>query len=321
MTPREGSLPPIEIAFPDLERWASGNIGVPFVWRFAADAPGPHVVVQALTHGNEVCGAIALDAILASGYRPARGTFTAVFANVEAYRSFDATDPYASRCVDEDFNRLWSPQVLGGTRVSAELSRARVLRPVIDRAEYLLDLHSMTDACPPLALAGTRAKGLALARAVGLPRHIILDAGHAAGRRLRDYTFFDDPGDPRAALLVECGQHWEAAAPDVALQATLRFLRHFGMATDAWLEGRLAAEAPPAQVAIEVTDAITIADDNFAFAMPVHGLQVVPHAGTLLANDGPQPVVTPYDHCVLIMPTRRPRRGETAVRLGRVIAP
>jgi hypothetical protein len=29
--------------------------------------------------------------------------------------------------------------------------------------------------------------------------------------------------------------------------------------------------------------------------------------------------VTPYDDCVLIMPTRRPRRGETAVRLGRFV--
>ena len=317
MSPREDGLPPIEVAFPDLGRWAAGNLGIPYVWHFTADAPGPHVVVQALTHGNEVCGAIALDAILASGFRPLRGSFTAVFANMEAYRAFDAADPFASRCVDEDFNRLWSPQVLGGTRISAELSRARALRPVIDRAEYLLDLHSMTDACPPLALAGTRAKGLALARAVGLPRHIILDAGHAAGKRLRDYAFFDEPEDPRAALLVECGQHWEAAAPEVALQATLRFLRHFGMADETWLSERLDAGPLPDQIAIEVTDTVTIADDDFAFAMPVHGLKVIPRAGTLLALDGERRVITPYDDCVLIMPTRRPRRGETAVRLGR----
>ena len=33
--------------------------------RFAAARAGPHVLVQALTHGNEVCGAIALDWLLA----------------------------------------------------------------------------------------------------------------------------------------------------------------------------------------------------------------------------------------------------------------
>jgi hypothetical protein len=54
--------------------------------------------------------------------------------------------------------------------------------------------------------------------------------------------------------------------------------------------------------------------------MPVHGLMTVPRRGTLLARDGGLPVRTPYDECVLIMPTRRPRRGETAVRLGRYVS-
>jgi len=45
----------------------------------------------------------------------------------------------------------------------------------------------------------------------------------------------------------------------------------------------------------------------------------VPKAGTLLARDGSVEVTTPYDDCVLIMPTRRPKKGETAVRLGRCV--
>ena len=53
--------PPIEVAFPDLGRWAPGNSGIPYVWTFAGTGAGPHVLIQALTHGNEVCGAIALD--------------------------------------------------------------------------------------------------------------------------------------------------------------------------------------------------------------------------------------------------------------------
>jgi hypothetical protein len=53
--------------------------------------------------------------------------------------------------------------------------------------------------------------------------------------------------------------------------------------------------------------------------MPVHGLKVVPKAGTLLATDGGADVRTPHDDCVLIMPTRKPKIGETAVRLGRFV--
>jgi predicted deacylase len=314
------TAPSIDVAFPDLARWERGNAGVPYVWRYAASAPGPHVVVQALTHGNEVCGAIAVDRLLDEGFRPARGTLTFVFANVAAYRAFDRADPYASRCVDEDYNRLWSADVLDGPRQSRDLARARELRPVIDAADALLDLHSMTDPCPPLALAGPRDKGLALARAVGVPRHIVIDAGHAAGRRLRDYAFFDEPQDPRAALLVECGQHWERDAPEVALEATLRFLAHVGLLSRDDAARRLGTAAPPAQRAIVVTDVVTIATERFAFALPVRGLQAVPKAGTLLATDGDREVRTPHDQCVLIMPTRRPKVGETAVRLGRYVA-
>ncbi len=311
--------PAIDVEFPDLDRWAAGNTGIPYVWRAGSSRHGPHVVVQALTHGNEVCGAIALDWLLEQRFHPLRGTLTCVFANVAAYRCFDPADPFASRCVDEDFNRLWTSEVLDGPRQSAELARARELRPLYDAADYLLDLHSMTDPCPPLALSGRQRKGLELALALGLPEHVVIDAGHAAGRRLRDYSFFDEPDDPRNALLIECGQHWERDAPEVARQALLRFLRHFGMADPAFLDVHLDSAPRQPQTAIEVTDAITIASDEFAFAMPVAGMDVIPEAGTLLARDGAIEIRTPYDDCVLIMPTRRPRRGETAVRLGRFV--
>jgi predicted deacylase len=320
MSPSAAALPPVEVDFPDLERWAPGTGDLPFVWRLESGRAGPHVVAQALTHGNEVCGAIALDLLLRADLRPVRGTLTVVFANVDAYRRFDPADPFASRCVDEDFNRLWSSEVLDGPRTSAELARARALRPVYDAADYLLDLHSMTDPCPPLALAGRQRKGLELALALGIPTHVVVDAGHAAGRRLRDYAFFDDPDDPRNALLVECGQHWERAAPQVALQSTLRFLRHFGMVDPGFLDEHLDTDPPQPQRAIEVTDVVTIESERFAFEFPVAGLDVVPQGGTLLARDGAREVLTPYDECVLIMPTRKPRRGETAVRLGRFVS-
>jgi predicted deacylase len=313
------STPPIDVDFPDLARWASGNAGVPYVWTFPADHAGPHVLVQALTHGNEVCGAIALDWLLGERFRPLRGTLTVCFANVAAYRTFDRADPYAARCIDEDFNRLWSDAVLDGPRRTAELARARELRPLYDTVDYLLDLHSMSDHCPPLAMAGRQRKGVELARALGAPQHIVVDAGHAGGTRLRDYAYFDDPLDHRVALLVECGQHWETAAPEIARDATLRFLRHFGMAAPAFLDAHLEPLPMPAQKVIEVTAAIAIATDDFSFAHPIDGLTVVPREGTLLAKDGPMEIRTPYDDCVLIMPTRRPKQGETAVRLGRFV--
>jgi predicted deacylase len=317
--PAPALVPPIEVALPSLAAYAAGNCGIPHAWTFAAGRTGPHVLVQALTHGNEVCGAIALDWVLREELRPARGTLSIVFANVAAYERFDPGDPFASRCVDEDFNRLWSADVLDGARDSTELRRARELRPLYDRVDHLLDLHSMSDPCPPLAMAGRQRKGLALAQALGFPQYVVIDGGHSAGRRLRDYAFFDDAADPRSALLVECGQHWEAAAHEVARQSVLRWLRHFEMADPRLLEAHLGRVPVPPQRLIEVTTTITIASDNFAFTLPVHGLQTIPRGGTVYAIDGSRELRTPHGDCVLIMPTRRPKRGETAVRLGRYV--
>ena len=313
------TVPPIEVAFPDLAPLAAGNSGIPFVWTFAGERAGPHLLLQALTHGNEVCGAIVLAWLLSEHVRPVRGTMSLVFANAEAYRRFDPADPFASRCVDEDFNRLWTVEVLDGPRDSVELRRARELRPIYDRVDYLLDLHSMSEPSPPLAMAGRQRKGVELALALGLPRDIVVDSGHAAGRRLRDYAFFDEPDDPRNALLVECGQHWEASAPIVAKQAVLRFLRHFGTVEPAWLDVCLDHAPLPPQRVIEVTTTVTIASDDFHFTAPLRGLQTIARAGTLYARDGDIEIRTPHDDCVLIMPTQRPKRGETALRLGRYV--
>src|SRR5438045_2780545 len=140
---------PVELTPPDIEPYRRGNTGIDYVTAFTAAAPGPHVVVCALTHGNEICGAIALDKLFRAEFRPRRGKLTLAFNNVAAYREFDPRYPVASRYVDEDFNRLWHPATLDGPRQSTELARARRLRPIIDSADLLLDLHSMQYATAP----------------------------------------------------------------------------------------------------------------------------------------------------------------------------
>ena len=315
------SAPQIEIDFPDIERWSPGNTGMPYVWTFDSKVPGPHVAIQALTHGNEVCGAIALDFLLDAEVRPQRGRLSLCFANVAAFRMWNPGDPFKSRFVDEDFNRVWAAAALDSQRDSAELRRARELRKFYDSVDFLLDIHSMSDACPPLMLAGTRRKGVQLARALGYPEYVVIDAGHSAGRRLRDYARFDDPDDPATALLIECGQHWYSSSCGVAIQAAIRFLQHFDCATPDFIDRHLDHASPPPQKFIEVTASIPIRTDDFHFVWPLEqALARVPVAGSLIARDGPDEIRTPYDDCALIMPMRRRAKpGDTAVRLGRFV--
>jgi predicted deacylase len=313
--------PPVELQAPDITRWQDGGSIVPWVHVLEAPQPGPQVMVQALTHGNEICGAIALDWLLqqaCQGWRPRRGRLVLAFANVDAYRRFDPANPFASRCVDEDYNRVWADETLFGPRDSVELRRARLLRPFVDEAELLLDIHSMSEPCRPLMVCGTVDKNAAYARELGVPAELLVDTGHAAGLRMVDRGAFGDPASPRRALLIECGQHWERAAAEVAIDALVRFLGLTGLADAAWVQAHARLPLPPAQRLVRVTEAVVARSTALRFLVPPVGLSVVPKAGTPIVQDGEQVWVTPYDDTVLVMPgTRNLKPGGTAVRLGR----
>ena len=106
----------IEIQPPNIKPYRNGNAGVDYVRTLDSKTPGPHVMVQALTHGNEFCGAIAIDYLFAEKVKPVKGKLTLAFANVAAFARFDFNDPDRSRYIDEDYNRVWADAVIGGSR-------------------------------------------------------------------------------------------------------------------------------------------------------------------------------------------------------------
>lgn len=307
----------VNVEAPDITPYRQGNTGVDYVTTLDSGLSGPHVMLSAVVHGNELCGAIALDYLMRSEVRPVAGKLTLAFMNVEAFEAFDPANPTVSRYVDEDFNRLWTREVLDGDRDSAELRRARQVRPIVDQVDYLLDIHSMQHSTVPLMMCGPIEKGRQLARDLASPEHVVSDAGHAAGRRMRDYQSFSDPSSPRNALLVECGQHWERESVSVAKEIALRFLDHYRVVSPEFIEEHLTTRPPPVQRVIEVTGPITIETDHFRFTESFRGMEVIENEGTLIGWDGDKEVRTPYDRCVLIMPSRRLRKGESAVRFGR----
>jgi predicted deacylase len=309
---------PIEVEFPDIRRWQHGG-AIDYVHSADSGRPGPHVMLLALVHGNEVSGAIALDRLLAARLRPVAGRLTLGFANVAAYHTFDPHRPDANRYIDEDMNRVWSTDVLDGPRDSVELRRARALRPLIDSVDLLLDIHSMHEEAPPLMMCGPLAKGAALAAALGTPDYAVMDAGHANGRRLRDYGRFGDPAQPANALLIETGQHFSARSGQVALDTACRFLVHSGVVERAQVASWLSPDEPRAQQIIEITHQLVARSHNFAFAEDYTGMEVIEHAGTVIAHDDGEPFVTPYDGCVIVQPSlRQLAPGITVARLGRL---
>jgi succinylglutamate desuccinylase len=313
---------PVELTPPDISAYAKGTDGIPYIWTFDSGRPGPHVAITAIVHGNEPCGALTLDWLMRHEARPVQGKLSFAFMNVAAHEAFDPEVPDASRWIDEDFNRLWSAATLDDADkpVTEELRRAREVRPWLDTVDLLLDIHSMQNRNAPLTIAGLLPKGRDLARSVGYPDLVINDHGHAEGMRMRDYGGFSDPASGKNAMLVECGQHWEAAAEGVAMETAIRFLRATGATAPDFAADWMADRPAPAPMQFfQVSRAVTIETDEFRFAENWTGLERLPQ-GTLIGHDGPTEIRAPHPVTVLIMPSRRLWRGKTAVRLAEPVA-
>ena len=318
MTPLQFDLP-----CPDISMWRQGNTGTEGVWHFDSGQPGRHVLISALIHGNELCGAWALKGLLEAGIRPAAGRLTLMLANLGAFEHFDPANHDASRFVDEDMNRQWLDERIAEPR-TLERQRVAALAPWVQQADWVLDLHSMHERGAPLLLTGMHPRNLQLARQLANPVHIVVDAGHKDGVRMRDYGRFglpDDQAPETRSLLIECGFHGDLASRDVARDLSIRFLEVSGVlsasALQAALPGWRQADAA-VQWALEVTGPVVARSEKFRFTEPFTGLECIPKAGTVIGDNDGEVVTTPYDDCVLVMPSvRQARAGVTVVRFAR----
>ena len=303
---------PLEVLPRDLSAYRQGNTGIPYVHRFESGRPGPHVLINALTHGNEICGMVAATHLLDTGVRPNIGTLTVSFANVEAYEAFDIERPYENRQLVHNLNRIWTPEILDGADPSSELRRARALRPVLDAADSILDIHSTRAPVPPFWVYMELERNAALALAVGSPPvHLVMPPGAAPGTGVMAYGHHGDPGSAsRGALVVECGQHFSQSAADLATDATLRFLAHHGL-----IDARPAPAMGGASARrFRLLEVHVVRTDTFAFVRPLIGFETFDR-GELIALDGDTEIRSPCDSCTVFMPTRHPVVGREGVYL------
>ncbi|NDZ15332.1 succinylglutamate desuccinylase [Variovorax sp. WS11] len=306
-------LPRLEVAQGDLSAYRQGNTGVDYVHRFESGNPGPHVLINALTHGNEICGMVAATRLLDEGVRPRIGTLTVSFAHVEAYNAFDAEKPFENRQLVHNLNRIWSDEWLEGAEDSPELRRARELRPVVAAADHILDLHSTSQDVVPFWVYPAFARNAAVAVAIGRPSvHLVMPKGLGSGTPLIQHGHHgEDEGPAGAALVAECGQHFLQATADTAVGVTFDFLAHFGL-----VEREADAPAPGPQRRFELLETRMVKTPEFRFVRPLVGFEVFAK-GELIAVDGDEEIRAPCEDCTVLMPARVPIVGREGVYLTR----
>jgi predicted deacylase len=297
----------------DLSAYRAGNTGIDYVHRFASGRPGPHVMINSLTHGNEFCGMVAVCHLLDSGVRPKIGTLTLSFANVVAYESFDRERPFDSRQIDHNLNRIWSDAQLDGNEDSVELRRAREMRPAVAAADHILDIHSTSNDVQPFWVYRPFAHNIVLANALPQPDvQLVMPPGLSTGTSLTQHGAHGRPDGPGAALVVECGQHFKRSSGELATEVALNFLGHYGL-----IERDVPRPTHPAR-RFELLRTFVVQDAGFHFARPVIGFETFAK-GELIATDGALEIRAPVDDCTIFMPTRRPIVGREGVYLTRPV--
>ena len=309
------TTPAFEVLPRDLSAYRAGNTGVPYVHRFSSGRPGPHVLVNALTHGNEFCGMVAACHLLDAGVRPLVGTLTISFANVAAYESFNTASPFDSRQLVHNLNRIWSDAWLDGPEHSPELARAREMRPVVAEADHILDIHSTSQPVQPFWVYPDQARNAAAAVAIGEPAvHLVMPQGLGSGTPLIQHGRHGTADFHGVGLVAECGQHFQQASADRAIRVARRFLAHFGLiAPDDW------APTEPAQ-RYQLLQTWVIKTPDFRFTRPLIGFETF-GPGELIATDGADAIHAPADGCTVLMPARVAIVGREGVYLARQLGP
>lgn len=224
--------------------------------QFRSLARGPRLIVLGAVHGNETCGTSGIRRVMAEladgSLALARGSLTLVpVANPVAYARGQRE---GDRNLNRDFRAVISPE-------SAEDRIANHLAPLLAEHDVLLDLHSFSSQGEAFAFIGPAdnqhdlepfaqaAAEEALAAILG-PRRIVhgwmqaFAAGvaarkgkglGAAGSAINDSIAYGVGTTEfmRArggyAVTLECGNHADPQAPELAYQAIHRTLAHLGL--------------------------------------------------------------------------------------------
>jgi predicted deacylase len=249
--------------------------------QFAATTPGVRLIVTGAVHGNETCGTVAIRRLLADieqgriGITAGAVTFVPV-TNPLAYER-------RRREGERNLNRKLAPSA---EPREFEDHVANWLCPLLARHDVLLDLHSFRTPGEPFVLVGpennsgtlepfghaAREEGLALRLGVrrivdgwlgtyasGVEQRRARQTGAApAADQHADYGVGTTEYMRRCGgwgLTLECGEHDDPQAPDVAYRAILNTLAHLRL---------IDAPDPPAATDVDALRLFHVVDRHHA---------------------------------------------------------
>lgn len=228
------------------------------------DFPRPHVAIFGAVHGNEPCGLRAQEALVQQardGSLPlSGGTLILVHGNLEATRQGIRYTPGGY-----DLNRIFNLKFrdeLDESSWGYEHRRALELAPLLDEVDAALDIHSAT--APTVPFVVSLPGSLNIAKKVGL--EWVTHGWDAVSDIADGVALARVAARGKPAIAVECGQHTDAQATEVALSVIARFVT----ALDLW---DAPVDAKPASRVLQVFAALPKLSEEFRFVKPIRGFE------------------------------------------------
>lgn len=284
-------------------------------------AAGPRLIVTGAVHGNETAGTQGILRVMAE---LDSGALTIAAGSVTFV---PVTNPLAyalgERSGERNLNRNLFPKA---QPEDFEDRVANWLCPLLAAHDVLLDLHSFNAAGEPFVMMGPRDNDgplepfrheraeRALARVLGVRRFVdgwLRTYGAGVERRLRGDSQLETVlrygvGTTEYmrttggyALTLECGQHADPQAPEVAYRAIRNTLAHL----------RLVDAAPPQAVPADAVEALSMVEvfdklhDDDAFNRPWSSFDRVTAGAEIGRRADGTAVLAPFDAVILFLDT------------------
>jgi uncharacterized protein len=273
---------------------------------------GPRLLVLGAVHGNEVCGTIAirrvLQAIEAEEITPLRGRISFVpICNPRAYSQ-------QVRYTERNLNRNLLPQ---NEPDCYEAKLGNVLCPLLADCDALLDLHSyhrpgeayvFIDPPDARALEFAAALGVNTALSNFAGAYALSEGGPVQPPDWSIGTTEYAHSHGALSVTLECGQHQDPAAPEIAYQAILGAMRFLNM---------LAPTTKPAPEPVKHirVEKVFYRPAGGEFAQDWYDLDLVPK-GTLIAQRGDGSAIIADRDYVMIIPCPDAAIGDEWFYLG-----
>jgi predicted deacylase len=273
---------------------------------FKSNKPGPHLLVFGAIHGDETCGVSAakqcIEDLEAGKLALTAGTLTLIpVCNPAAYK-------LGIRFTEQNLNRVFKKHA---NPMAYEEHLANELTGFVDQCDVLLDLHSQSSAGAPFVFQDYEdpatenfARNLGVETLLkGWPEMFAgsdLNAGDSVG-----YAH----GQGKIAVLVECGQHLDPQAKDVAYRTIINSLIHLGMMNAVETEAKIIPKT------VRARQVIAVPAEGGTLAQKWGHLQDVVMGQKLAVLEEGAIIHAPYD-CVIILPKYSAKPKEEWFYLG-----